>query len=87
MLTQQARQYGASDGTSKYLSFADYMRESTLAGLDDLSNEDLDAESPEHFRSFCPTVGHMFILIGTHPMMHAGQFVPVRRKLGKPVLL
>jgi hypothetical protein len=29
----------------------------------------------------------MFILIATHPMMHAGQFVPVRRALGKPVAI
>lgn len=81
----------ASGDTSKFLSLADYMslfdtvRESTVAALEGLSDTDLDAETPEHFRSFCPTAGHLFTLIGTHPMMHAGQFVPVRRQLGKPV--
>ena len=41
----------------------------------------LDAPSPESFREYFPTVGQMFTLIGTHPMMHAGQFVVVRRQL------
>jgi len=26
------------------------------------------------------------MLLGNHPVMHAGQFVPIRRKLGKPPL-
>ena len=30
---------------------------------------------------------NMFTLIATHPMMHAGQFVVVRRQLGKPILM
>lgn len=87
-----SKEVAASGDTSKYLSLADYMalfdsvRAGTLAALDGTSESELDAESPEHFRGFCPTIGHMFILIGTHPMMHAGQCVPVRRRLGKPVM-
>ena len=34
-----------------------------------------------------PTVGSIFTLIATHPMMHAGQFVVVRRQLGKPIVI
>jgi hypothetical protein len=34
-----------------------------------------------------PTMASMFILTATHPLMHAGQFVPVRRALGKPVVI
>jgi hypothetical protein len=34
-----------------------------------------------------PTAGHIYLLIATHGLMHAGQFVPVRRKLGKPVVI
>ena len=70
----------------EYLGLMDQVRESTLAALDELSDDELDVPSPESFRSFCPTVGHMLILIGTHPMMHAGQIVPVRRQLDKPVM-
>jgi hypothetical protein len=55
--------------------------------LDTFSESDLDKEGPEAMRSFCPTVGDFFTLIATHPMMHAGQFVIVRRQLGKPILM
>ena len=81
-----------SDEASKFLSKDEYLslykkvRASTLAALDETSDEQLSAPGPENFRSFCPTVGHVFVLIGTHPMMHAGQIVPVRRKLNKAVL-
>jgi hypothetical protein len=28
-----------------------------------------------------------YLLIANHPLMHAGQFVPVRRALDKPVVI
>jgi hypothetical protein len=34
-----------------------------------------------------PTVGALFLLGANHELMHAGQFVVVRRKLGKPILM
>jgi hypothetical protein len=71
----------------EYLDLYDRVRASTLAALDALPEADLDGPSPEQFREMFPTVGQMFTLIGTHPMMHAGQFVVVRRLLDKPVLI
>jgi hypothetical protein len=38
-------------------------------------------------RRICPTIGSFLILVGNHPMMHAGQFATVRRLLDKPVLI
>lgn len=62
--------------------------EATGAALDSCTEADLDAPNPkEDWRAMFPTVGSMYILIATHPMMHAGQFVPVRRKLGKPIVM
>ncbi|MCE9607373.1 MAG: DinB family protein [Planctomycetia bacterium] len=55
--------------------------------LQEMPVEQFDAPSPEWMRSFFPTVGHMFTLIATHAMMHAGQFAVVRRQLGKPILI
>jgi hypothetical protein len=37
-------------------------------------------------RQYAPTVGIVLMLLGSHGLMHAGQFVPIRRKLGKPPL-
>ena len=71
---------------NEYLELMDKVRAGTVAALEDLPEAELDSASPEQFRDFCPTVGNMFVLIGTHHMMHAGQFVPVRRRLGKPIL-
>ncbi len=81
--SDDASQFSSKD---EYLALMDQVREATISALDALTDEQLDEAAPEHFQAFCPTVGHMFVLIGTHPMMHAGQLVPVRRELGKPVV-
>ena len=83
---------GSDDSTKfctkqQYLDLLDSVRTASKSALDKLSDADLDKPSPETMRSFCPTVGSMFNLIATHPMMHAGQFVPVRRTLGKPIVM
>ena len=72
---------------SEYMELFGKVKEATFAALDGMSDEDLDKPSPEEMRNFCPTAGSMFVLIGTHAMMHAGQIVPIRRKLGKPVVM
>ncbi|WP_233902903.1 DinB family protein [Stieleria maiorica] len=78
-----------ADFTSKdeYLGYFAKLKEAAFKALDAQSDEDLAKPAPEHLRQICPNVGGVFILIATHPMMHAGQFVPVRRNLKKPVLI
>ena len=71
----------------EYLDLLDKVQAATQAALAKLTEADLDQPSPEHFRAFAPTAGDVFALIATHRMMHAGQFVPVRRALGKPVVM
>jgi hypothetical protein len=51
-----------------------------------LSDVDLAKASPERLKQFAPTFGNVAILLGSHPMMHIGQFSVMRRALGKPVL-
>mgnify|MGYP002078987483 CR=1 FL=1 len=82
-----------SDEASKFHTKGEYLdlfgkaRGATAAALAKLSPTDLDAPGPERFREFFPTVGDVFLLLANHPLMHAGQFVPVRRALGKPVTI
>ena len=75
------------DEKHTYIELLDKVRAASLAALDAFAESDLDNPAPEDFRAFCPTMGDMFTLIATHPMMHAGQFVIVRRQLGKPILM
>ena len=71
----------------QYLELLDKANAATKKVLDAFPEAEFDQPSPESFRKMFPTMGAMFTLIATHPMMHAGQFVPVRRALGKPVVI
>ena len=74
-------------GKQTYVELFDKVRAASLAAVDAYAQSDFDNPAPEDFRNFCPTMGDVFTLIATHPMMHAGQFVIVRRQLGKPILM
>lgn len=71
----------------EYQDLMEKVRAASLAALDKIDAAELDKPSPEKFREMFPTVGHIFVLIATHGLMHAGQFVPVRRALNKPVVI
>jgi len=71
----------------QYLAWMSRQRAATLSALESIAETELDKPSPESMRSYAPTVGAMFNLIGLHEMMHAAQFVPIRRKLGKPIVI
>jgi len=71
---------------AEYFALADQMKAATMAAVDATPDSDLDRPAPEAMREYAPTVAAALTVLGAHAMMHAGQFVPVRRKLGKPVL-
>ncbi len=75
----------AFDSKADLLRLATAQREAALAALAKIADADLDCESPESFRAYAPTVGAVFSMLGSHWMMHAGQWVIVRRQLGKEV--
>jgi hypothetical protein len=70
----------------EYLDLFNQVRAATLAALARIPDADLDKPVEGQLARIAPTVGKMFLLAADHEMMHAGQFVTVRRKLGKPVL-
>ncbi|MCO8120383.1 DinB family protein [Stieleria sp. TO1_6] len=74
-------------GKDEYLAYFEKLKVATAAALDAQSDDDLDKDPPEHLKQICPNVGGVFMLIATHPMMHVGQFVPVRRMLNKPIVI
>jgi uncharacterized damage-inducible protein DinB len=87
------KEMASCDDPSKFFTKDQYVdliqkhEAATIAAWSEMNPEQLDAPAPEHFRQMFPTVGHICVLIATHGMMHAGQFVPVRRSLGKPVVI
>lgn len=71
---------------AEYLKLFDEVRSATIAALDKLTDTDLDRPTSEKMRSWTPTLGHLFLMVSNHTLMHSGQFTVIRRKLGKPVL-
>jgi uncharacterized damage-inducible protein DinB len=71
---------------TEYLTRFNQAREATLTTLAKMSDADLDKPTQGKMAQFAPTLGALLLLQSNHTMMHVGQFTPVRRKLGKPVL-
>ena len=74
-------------GTEEYLVIWKKQRAATLEALASLTEEELDGPAPERMHRVAKTVGAAFNLIGSHGLMHAGQFVATRRKLAKPIAI
>jgi hypothetical protein len=87
---QHSNDTSAAESTKGFLTKGQYLelfsatRQATIEAVGRLTPADLDKPTPEKWRQFAPTAGHMLLLVANHTMMHAGQFTPVRRKLGKP---
>jgi len=74
-------------GTANYMDLMDKIQDATFAALDKTSESELDEDAPEMYRPMFPTKGAIWVLVATHNMMHAGQFVSVRRACGKGVVI
>jgi len=69
------------------MSISTAQRAAVVAKLDDLTEADLDKLAPESMREYAPTVGAALNMLGGHWMMHAGQWVVVRRNLGREIVI
>jgi hypothetical protein len=87
------KETSTSDDPSKFLSRARYQelwkaqRAATLAVLNSVPEADLDKTDPGKYPEWAPTVAALLAMTGTHALMHCGQFVAVRRQVGKPVVI
>jgi len=70
-----------------YLELLQQQRAATMERLDALPEADLDKPAPEAMRAYAATIGALFNMLGVHVLMHAPQFVALRRKLDKPVTI
>ncbi len=67
----------------EYLKLAKTVRAGTLKVLDGLSDADLDKPISGRVPPFVKRAGDCFVTVGTHWAMHSGQWVALRRKLGR----
>ena len=68
----------------QYLDLWSQQRSATLDVLEKIPVADLDKPAPESLQQIAPTLGAVIHLIGSHEVLHAGQYSAIRRKLGKP---
>lgn len=68
---------------AEYLALAEQMKEASLKAIEATPESAFDLPGPEAMREYAPTVGAVLVILGNHWLMHSGQFVPIRRKLGK----
>jgi hypothetical protein len=68
----------------EYSRLMDAMKAAMLAAIEKTPESAMDQPGPESMRAYAPTVCAALMILGSHWLMHAGQFVPIRRKLGKP---
>src|SRR5262249_24573095 len=85
--TNKTRPDGGKLSKDDYLRWFTKVRGATIVGLGKLSDTDLDQPNPGGMQQIAPTIGTLFVLVGNHTMMHAGQFSVLRRALGKPVAI
>jgi hypothetical protein len=69
-----------------YLALWKAQREATRAAIEAVPEADLDRTDAQ-YPPYAPTVGALLNMAGVHALMHAGQFVAVRRVLDKPVTI
>ena len=87
------KETSTSDDAAKFLTKDEYLalargqRGGTRVVLEGLSPADLDRPTPESMHAYAKTVGELVNVVGLHVLMHVSQLVPLRRKLGKPILI
>jgi hypothetical protein len=84
--TSESDDAGAFPRKQELLDTFAKVRATSIEWAKTLTPEQMDQDSPETIRAFCPKVGHMPSVLAEHAAMHLGQFQVLRRKLGKPVL-
>jgi DinB superfamily len=69
----------------EYIKLWDEQRAGVKALLDRIGEAELDDTRDGKLPPWAPTVAVVLNTVGTHALMHAGQFVAVRRQLNKPI--
>ena len=55
--------------------------------VDGMTDDDFEKPAPEAMQAIAPNLGALANMMGSHWMMHAGQWVILRRQLGRDVVI
>jgi hypothetical protein len=74
-------------GKDEYMKLYEAQRAALKAVIDSVPDADLTDTRGGKLPEFAPTVADALNMAGIHSLMHAGQYVAVRRMLKKPVTI
>jgi uncharacterized damage-inducible protein DinB len=69
----------------EYMKLYEAQRAATMAAIDSVPDSELEDTRGGTLPQFAPTIADILNMVGLHSLNHSGQFVAVRRKLGKPI--
>ena len=72
---------------AELMNLFEKQRAAIFAALDKMTETDLDQPAPEAMRAYAPTFGAVFNMLGAHWLMHAGQWVIIRREVGRDIVI
>lgn len=90
---QHSKEMAQKESAAGFRTKAEYQelykksRANVLKNLDAFNEANFDKATEGRLAQVCPTLGSLWALLANHPLMHAGQIVVMRRKLGKPVII
>ncbi len=88
-----SKETSSSDDASAFVPHSQLMEiaksqgEAVLKMIDGISDADFDKPAPESMHAYAKNIGAVVSMMGSHWMMHAGQWVIVRRELGREVAI
>jgi len=88
-----AKETAANDNVADFVPFSELLAiaksqgEAVVGMIDSMADDQFDKPGPEEMQAYAPNLGALCNMMGNHWMMHAGQWVIVRRELGRDILI
>ena len=88
-----SKESATSDNASDFVPFTELQKiaktqsDAFLGMLDKIPEEEFDKPGPEEMQAYASNIGALCNMMGSHWMMHAGQWVILRRQLGREVVI
>lgn len=88
-----SKETATSDNASDFIPFSELQKiaktqsDAVVAMLDGITDEKCDEPAPEAMHAYASNLGAVCNMMGSHWMMHAGQWVIVRRQLGREIAI